>query len=404
MKVVKVLFFNPNQFYGSIVSVFSQIIRHLDRARFQPYLILNREARGVLPVRAADGVIIQHWTFGTGLRASPIAGLRSVARLPLTMLQLARYARREGVDIVQCSPTPLAGTLGLALAKLVGARLIAHCQVMPGDYGAKTGRGGARTFFQNTILRQAHHVVAISDYMAAHLRAAGIPAAKLDVVTNGADLDTFNPEVDGAPMRQAYGIPAEAPLILQIARLAEQKRQEDLLRAFALARKRVPGLRCLLIGSENTAIASGPFPTYMAKLRHICEQEQLGDSVSIAPARSEAPLLMAAADIVVMPSVEEPWGLVVTEAMAAGKPVIGAASGGIPEQIVDGETGFLVPPRSPEALAEKLVALAQDPDLRVRMGRAARRRAEICFDQAQLAVKFAAIYEALVAVPPKGER
>ena len=85
----------------------------------------------------------------------------------------------------------------------------------------------------------------------------------------------------------------------------------------------------------------------------------------------------------------------VTEAMAEGKPVIGSASGGIPEQIVDSVTGYLVPLKSPEAIAEKLATLANDPDLRARMGKAARQRAESLFDESHLAAKFAPIYEAL---------
>jgi glycosyltransferase involved in cell wall biosynthesis len=210
-------------------------------------------------------------------------------------------------------------------------------------------------------------------------------------------------------MRQAYGIPPDAPLVLQLARIVQGKRQADLVRAFALARRRVPELRCLLIGWEEPRYR-GPFRSYGSELRHIAEQERLGDSLIISPPRPEAPQLMAAADIVALPSVDDPWGLVVTEAMATGKVVIGADSGGIPEQIVDGVTGFLVPTGSVEALADRIVTLARDADLRARMGRAARRRAEACFDEAHLAADFAPIYEALVGhgteahVQPRVER
>lgn len=180
--------------------------------------------------------------------------------------------------------------------------------------------------------------------------------------------------------------------MLQLARIIQWKRQEDVLRAFAIAQRNAPELRCLVVGWEDPRY-NGPFPSYAAELRHISEKENIGDGLMMRAARPEAHLLMAAADLVAMPSLDEPFGLVVAEAMASGKPVIAANSGGIPELVVDGTTGFLVPPRSPEALAERMVLLARDARLRAEMGAAARRRAEACFDEARLGAEFGRIYE-----------
>ena len=396
MKPVKVLFFQPNTFYGSIVSVFGQIIQHLDRSRVAPYVVFNSEANGDLNLRALEGATIRRWNFGQGLRGSRVNNLRSAVHVPASLVALARYARREGIDIVQCSPTPLAGTLGLSLARLSGARMLAHCQVIARDYGLPKGKAGPRQIFETAVLRRADHLVAISGFLANQIRdVTGISPGKIDVVVNGVDLDRFHPRVDGSAIRQAYRIAPDAPLVVQVARISRQKRQEDVVRAFAIARRSAPNLRCLLVGSEASPLPSGPFPDYTSELRHICEQENLGDSLIMTPARADVPEVMAAADIVVMPSINEAWGLVVTEAMAAGKPVIGADSGGIPEQIVDGETGFVTPARSSEALAEKMILLAQDAGLRARMGRASRRRAETHFGEACLAAGFTPIYEAL---------
>lgn len=108
-------------------------------------------------------------------------------------------------------------------------------------------------------------------------------------------------------------------------------------------------------------------------------------------AASEAPELTAAADLVVVPSLDEAFGLVVAEAMATGKPVLGVCSGSIPEVMVDGETGFLVPALSPDALARCLVTLARDDALRERMGAARRKRAEQRFDPARVEAECSAI-------------
>src|SRR5919197_1916855 len=177
--------------------------------------------------------------------------------------------------------------------------------------------------------RRADRAVAVSEFVVGHVRDIGVAADGIDVVLNGVDLRRFHPGGDGSAMRQAYGIPPDAPLVLQLARIVQGKRQEDLVRAVALARRRVPELRCLLIGWEEPRYR-GPFRSYGAELRHIAEQERLGDSLIISPPRPEAPQLMAAADIVALPSVGDPCPLVVMEAMATGKAVIGADSGGIP--------------------------------------------------------------------------
>ncbi len=217
-----------------------------------------------------------------------------------------------------------------------------------------------------------------------------------DVVVNGVDCRRFHPDISGSKMREEYGISDDEVLMLQLARIIQQKRQEDVIRAFSIARQRVPKLRLLIVGWEDPRY-SGAFASYRAELEHIRAEAGLGDSLIIADARPEAPQLVAASDIVVMPSIEDAWNLAVTEAMAGSKPVIGSRSGGIPEQIIDGVTGFLVPPESPELLADKMVILACDRDMRSRMGRTGRRRAETLFDEANVASGFAPIYEEMAA-------
>ena len=388
MRQIRVLLFYPNDFLGPEATIYSQIIRHLDRARVHVFLVMNSEASGALNVGETAGVTIRRWNFGHAFGRSPAGALLSILQVVPSMVALIRYARRAGIDIVQCSSTPRAALLGLILARLTGAKLILHYHVLPGRFA------GPRRFLENLVARHADYAVGVSRFLAAEVPSTGIEARRVGVVVNGVDLHRFRPGIDGSPIRAEYGIPADAPLLVQLARVIQQKRQDVVVRAFAIARKQVPSLRCLLVGWEDPRY-TGPFASYGDELRHIAEQEQLATSLIIAPARADAPTVVASADIVVMPSIGDAWNLAVTEAMAAGKPVIGAASGGIPEQIVDGETGFLVPPDSPEELARKMVLLARDPDLRVRMGQAARERAEKHFGEERVAEGFMPIYVAL---------
>ena len=391
-KKIKILFLYPNEFLGPEMMVYAQILRHLDRARFTPYLVLNSDAEGTLPSGATDGVIIRRWKFGVAFRNGLGPALATGAGLPLNLLAVARYARREGISIVHTAATPRTGVMGLVVARGSGARLLLHYHVIPGRYA------GPRGVAEAGIARRADRWVAVSQFMAERLTRFGIPPDRIDVVTNGTDTGRFHPTVDGSAIRREFGIAPDAPLVLQVARLIQMKRQEDLVRAFALARREVPTLRGLIVGWEDPRY-DGPFPGYKAELQHLCREGGLGDSLILADARPDTPHLVAAADIVAMPALEDSWNLAVTEALAGGRPVIGAASGGIPEQVVHGVNGFLVPPRDPAAIARYLVTLAQDATLRGQLGRAARLRAETHFDERHVAADFAPIYEALVAGP-----
>jgi glycosyltransferase involved in cell wall biosynthesis len=389
-KRIKVLFFYPNEFIGPEMTVYTQIIRHMDRRHFAPYLVLNSDVEGDVKLNEADGVTITRWKFGHAFRGGVGQALRSGAQLPMSIISLARYIRRERIDILQCSAVPRVGTLALMLARLSKTALLLHYHVIPGRYE------GPRGFAERLAIGHADGAVAVSQFLANRAQAYN-PGMKVDAVVNGVDCSRFHPGVDGSNIRKEYGIADDEVLVLQLARIIQQKRQEDTIRAFSLARRRAPNLRLLMVGWEDPRY-NGPFSGYKAELEHLRVEANLGDSMIIADARPEAPQLVAACDMVAMPSIEDAWNLAVTEGMAGGKPVIGAASGGIPEQIVDGITGFLVPPESPEVLADRMVTLALDHDLRARMGQAGRKRAQIYFGESQVAIGFAPIYQSMAVL------
>lgn len=111
--------------------------------------------------------------------------------------------------------------------------------------------------------------------------------------------------------------------------------------------------------------------------------------------RVELPYYYAASDVVVVPSLQEAWSLVVTEAMASGKPVIGTNVGGIPDQIIDGYNGFLVPPRNPKSIAEKILWLYENQDQTKKMGMCGRKLVEEKFDINKRIDKILKLYKQL---------
>jgi hypothetical protein len=236
--------------------------------------------------------------------------------------------------------------------------------------------------------------VGVSRFIANDLMAAGVK--RTDWVLNGVDTGRFNPAVDGSALRREYGLSPEHVVVLQLGRLWRPKRQEDMLRGFARAHARVPQLRCLMVGWDDPRY-EGAYASYREELRQLSRDLGVEDQVILARARPEAAELHAAADIFCFPSIDEPCGLVVLEALAAGKPVVAVRSGGVVELVSDGETGFLVAPADAGQLAAKLVALACDESLRHSLGAAARESALHKFQLSAMAEGFEAIYESVVS-------
>lgn len=207
-----------------------------------------------------------------------------------------------------------------------------------------------------------------------------IPPAKLAVVPEPIDLETWR-----RLFAAADGRPASRPLVLAVARMYPRKRLQDLLVAASRLRQRIPDVQVRIVGE-------GP---ESAHLRRLHAKLGLGDSVAFL---GEVPRAILAveygrAQCFCLPSVQEGFGLVFAEAMAAGLPVVACRAAAIPEVVIDGRTGLLVAPRSPEEVAAALERLLTNAELRKELGEAGRRRVE-AFDLDRVAVEFLGVLPA----------
>lgn len=209
----------------------------------------------------------------------------------------------------------------------------------------------------------------------------GIDPAPYAQVLDAVELAALRNELGVAPGSLAIGLPG---------RLTPGKGQEVWLEALALLRERAPDLvwRGVLIGGLSAS--EGSDEAYVARLRARCQALELGDAVTFAGFRRDLPRLLAAFDIVCVPSANEAFGLTVIEAMAAGRVVVGADSGAIPE-LIDAEVGRLAAPDDPAAWAEQLAALGGDHERRIRLGE---RAALVAHRDFSLAAHVAALLEA----------
>ncbi|MFB3738026.1 MAG: glycosyltransferase family 4 protein, partial [Candidatus Velamenicoccus archaeovorus] len=195
--------------------------------------------------------------------------------------------------------------------------------------------------------------------------------------------------------RVALGLPADERVILQLGRMVPRKGVDNAIRGFArLVHDHGIAARLLVVGGE-TEDADPVATPEIRRLRELAGREGVEDRVTFTGRRGRGTLRLyyGAADVFVSTPWYEPFGITPVEAMACGTPVVGSDVGGIGFTVRDGETGSLVPPNDPEALADRLASLYRHPRVRERFGRQAVRRANALFTWQKVTSAVAALYE-----------
>jgi glycosyltransferase involved in cell wall biosynthesis len=283
----------------------------------------------------------------------------------------------------------LNGVVALPYAEAAGLPLVVtfHGHDVAGLFpeNRNTLRYGRYQRWAPRLFDRASRLLAVSEELADRLREAGAPAHKIHVHRLGVDLRGFS-----VPDRSGVG-----PTVLMVGRMVEKKGMADGIRAFARIAPAFPAARLRVIGD-------GPLrPRLEQTAREAAVPVEFSgvlDGAGVRRAMAEAQLLLA-------PSKVAPGGdreglpIVLKEAGASGLAVLATRHGGIPELIRDGENGLLAPEGDVEGLAERLRALLSDPDLRLRLGRAARRSIETDWDGARQIARLEGHFDAVLSSP-----
>jgi phosphatidylinositol alpha-1,6-mannosyltransferase len=249
--------------------------------------------------------------------------------------------------------------------------------------------GAAFRRLRRSVLQAVDGLFPVSRHTAGILGELGVRSDRVHVVANGADPERLRP-VDGRGFRERHGL-GDDPVLFTLARLVPRKGIDTVLDALPAIAQAVPGVRYVIAGDGPDR----PRLQALAARRGLAERVRFVGRVGeeeLAPAHS-------AADVFVMPARSDPpdvegFGLVFLEAGACGTPVVGARAGGVPDAIVDGETGLLVPPDDATALARACIGLLRDPDAAARMGERARARVVDACTWDHAAARMLAVMEA----------
>jgi glycosyltransferase involved in cell wall biosynthesis len=211
------------------------------------------------------------------------------------------------------------------------------------------------------VLSHAQKIIALNTAIKAHLIAMGANENKIEIVPNAVDTRLFPPNCKNL-LETKWGI--SRPVILFVGRLVEDKGVKYLLRAFSEVVEEIPEAKLVIIGKGSEE----------KELKKLQESLGLPQIFFLGTVETKfMPNIYAGCDVLVLPSIHEPFGNVVIEAMAAGRPVLGSYVGGIKDTIAHGETGYHVQPGNSKQLSTYLVRLLENASLRKSLGENARK-------------------------------
>lgn len=281
--------------------------------------------------------------------------------------------KKEGINIIHAQ-TRVTQVLGFFLSRASGVKMVTTC------HGFFRPR-----WFRKIFPCWGSGVIAVSKPVAEHLKKDfNVSPDKVHLIPNGIDLDRFVKSTDQlrreARQKLNFG---DTPLIGVIARLSDVKGINILIKAMPLILKEIPSVKLLVAGQ-------GPEE---ANLKKLTQDLSLIDQVHFRNTINQTQDLLPAFDVFVMPSLMEGLGLSVMEAQACGIPVVASRVGGLVDLIEDGRSGFLVPAKDPEILADRIIKIIQDPQKAKMMADQARSNIEKCFTAELMLKQTLEIYE-----------
>ena len=370
------------------------LIEQLDRSRFECCTALGSDGElaselrrqgvevAIVPMHAIDRTI------------NPARLCAHLLHFVTGVLRVAWLIRRWRIDVVHSNKNTTI-FYSIVPAALMRRKSVWHVRNYVSNFG----------FIGWLLIRLCDHLLVVSSSVAEPFRRSfrGIEG-KLTIVNEGIDAEAYRAQAGTTDIRSELGVAPGAPLVGLVGRITAWKGQAEFIQAAKLVSEVIPAARFLLVGdcigtSQAEQVAD---EEYKQSLVRLVEQLEMGDRVFFTGHRTDVPSIMSALDVMVCASWSEPFGMVVTEAMAVGTPVVATRAGGPVDIIRHEMDGLLVEPRSPEELAQAAIRLLADGPLARALAEEAKDRVAACFTLEAYCDRIQGVYGRLAPEPRDG--
>jgi len=363
----RVMLFTDSFRRGGTERQFVRLVRGIDRNRYD-ILVACLQRRGPL--------LSEVESLGVSIVEFPINSLYNF-RAAKQFVQLVQFMRREQIQIMHAFDF-YTSVFAVPAARVAGVPVV---------LASRRELLNLRSPWQQRAIRIATRLATgvVVNSCAAGRDLDSLKSGsrrRIEVLPNCIDLQEFEPRLSRGQVRREFGLSARSIVIGALGNLRPEKDLETFLFAARGILDAIPAVQFLIVGD-------GPGAN---KLKRLADDLHLSAALQFLGERSDVPDLLAALDILMISSYSESFPNAILEAMSMGKPVIATNVGGIPELVEEGETGFLVPPKDPMAIADRALSLCRDSARRLRMGQAARARVESNFTVKDVTAKLEGIY------------
>lgn len=385
--MIKILYIDTHYIYAGGQNHLVRLIEGLDKTKYYPIVLCNKaNERFIQELKKRN---IEFSTLKTKNLITENKILKAILQLPnflYLFFKTNSIIRKEKIDILQ-SNLFYSSLFSLVSAKLLKKPFLWTLHILDDIFKYKN--------LVKILIKFSDKTITICNNYITVAEKEGLDVSKFQTIYDGVltENTSFGEDTQKVKEIKINNKWIKKPIVAMIARIdLTQKRQQDFIEAADIVLKEFSKVQFLIIGGT-----SNPYEEKQKQeLENLIKEKRLSDKIILTGFLPELKNILLNIEIFVLPSLKEGVPAAILEAMVAKKPVVATSVGGIPEVVVDGETGFLVPPQNPPVLAEKIIYLLKNPQKTKEMGEKGYQRIRSYFALEKMAREHEKIYEELI--------
>lgn len=373
------------------------LVENLDRSQFEPVVLFYEDHalvprfRAVVETHVCTPPMPVRW--GSGSKRSWVFLPLVLARRAVNLVKFARtvvehisFLKRNRIALVHQNNSVTRHRDWMCAAFLAGVPCVA----------SERGLNSRYTMLDRAYARRLALIIPMSRWIMDHMVERGVPPANIRVMYDGLDPGTIKIARSAEAVRDTYHVRPDQPALGIVGNIREWKGQETVVRALIEVAKVYPDVVCFFVGAATPGDKS-----YQDRLHALIKEAGIEDNVRFTGYQPDPASFVNMMRLVIHASVQpEPFGMVVLEAMAQRKAVIGSRAGGVIEMVVDGETGYTFPPGDSSILSARIIELLGNPDRAAQMGERGYKRLMSSFTLQRYMDEIHATYRAILSKRP----